>query len=69
MWFVQTLDDAGAPSVGSAFVVFADDQQSFLLTSYTTVASSTTKPAPTITLRKGDETLTATLKSRAETGN
>ena len=35
VWFVSTLDQAGAPSVGSAFVVFSDDQTSFLLTSYT----------------------------------
>ena len=61
VWFVQTLDEAGAPSVGSAFVVFADNEQSFLLTSYTTVRAATAKPAPDITLRKGDEELQATL--------
>jgi S1-C subfamily serine protease len=63
VYFVQTLDDSGAPSVGSAFVVFSDAQQSFLLTSYTSVRAATTKPAPAITLRKGDESLTATLTS------
>ena len=59
VWFVQTLDEAGAPSVGSAFVVFSDDEQSFLLTSYTTVRAATAKPAPDITLRKGEEELQA----------
>lgn len=63
VWFVQTLDESGAPSVGSAFVAFSDNQQSFLITSYTTVRASTAKPAPKITLRKGDETLEATLTS------
>jgi S1-C subfamily serine protease len=52
VYFVSTLDQAGAPSVGSAFVVFADAQQSFLLTSYSTVQAATVQPAPTITLRK-----------------
>jgi S1-C subfamily serine protease len=61
VWFVQTLDENGAPSVGSAFVVFADDQQSFLLTSYTTIRAATVQPAPGITLVKGDERLDATL--------
>ena len=63
VYFVQTLDDSGAPAVGSAFVVFSDAQQSFLITSYTSVRAATTKPAPAITLRKGDDTLTATLTS------
>lgn len=63
VWFVQTLDETGAPSVGSAFVVFSDTEQSFLLTSYATVAAATVKPAPAITVRKGEESLTATLAS------
>jgi hypothetical protein len=52
VWFVQTLDENGAPSVGSAFVVFADDQKSFLITSYTTIRAATVQPAPGITLVK-----------------
>jgi S1-C subfamily serine protease len=63
VWFVQTLDEAGQPSVGSAFVVFADNQQSFLVTSYTTVRAATTKPVPDITLRKGDDSMKGTLTS------
>ena len=61
VWFVQTLDENGAPSVGSAFVVFADDQQSFLLTSYTTIRAATVQPAPTVTLVKGDDRVDATV--------
>ena len=61
VWFVQTLDENGAPSVGSAFVVFADDQQSFLLTSYATIRAATVQPAPGITVVKGDDRLDATL--------
>src|SRR3546814_2118487 len=34
VWFVSTLDEAGQPSVGSAFVVFSDTEQSFLLASF-----------------------------------
>ena len=63
VWFVQTLDEAGQPSVGSAFVVFADDEQSFLLTSYTTIRAATANPGPDITVRKGDEQLGASLTS------
>jgi len=61
VWFVVTRDEAGQPSVGSSFVVFADAQQSFLLTSYNTVRANTREPAPGITLRKGGEELSATL--------
>ena len=63
VWFVSTLDEAGQPSVGSAFVVFSDSSQSFLLTSYATVHAATQKPAPKITMRKGDEQRAAQLTS------
>lgn len=63
VWFVSTLDEAGQPSVGSAFVVFADSDQSFMLASFHTVRAGTQQPAPKITLRKGDEELTAQLTS------
>lgn len=63
VYFVTTLDDAGAPSVGSAFVAFSDSEQSFLLTSFRTVSASATAPAPEITLVKGEERLTARLVS------
>jgi S1-C subfamily serine protease len=62
VWFVSTLDQAGAPSVGSAFVVFSDNRTSFLLTSYTTVQAATQQPAPPITLHKqGEDDLQATV--------
>jgi S1-C subfamily serine protease len=62
VWFVSTLDQAGAPSVGSAFVVFSDNQTSFLLTSYTTIQAATQQPGPAVTLRKqGEQDLTATV--------
>lgn len=61
VWFVVTRDEAGQPSVGSAFVVFADGEQSFLLTSYNAVRANTQEPAPGITIRKGGEELPVTL--------
>ena len=61
VWFVATLADDGSPSVGSAFVVFADADTSFLLTSFTTVRASTKKPGPGIELRKGNDRLPADL--------
>jgi S1-C subfamily serine protease len=61
VWFVSTLDDAGGPAVGSAFVVFADSESSFLLTSFTTIRAATVQPAPAVEVVKGDERLEATL--------
>ena len=61
VWFVATLGEDGAPAVGSAFVVFADAERSFLLTSYTTVKAATRRPGPQIELRKGEDRLQADL--------
>lgn len=61
VWFVSTLDEAGQPSVGSAFVVASDGGQSLLLTSYNTVRAATRSPAPGIIVRKGDDQLRVTL--------
>ena len=55
VWFVETLDENGAASVGSAFVAASDDAQSLLVTSFAVVAAGTTEPAPAITVRSGDE--------------
>ena len=66
VWFVQTLDEAGQPSVGSAFVVASDDGQSLLLTSYATVRAATRSPGPAINVRKGDEQVKATLQTWQE---
>lgn len=61
VWFVATQAEDGSPSAGSAFVVFADGDTSFLLTSFQTVRAATRRPAPAIEIRKGDEKLTADL--------
>lgn len=61
VYFVSTVDQAGGPSVGSAFVVFADSQQSFLLTSLTTIRAATQEPGPAVLLRKqGEDDIEAT---------
>jgi S1-C subfamily serine protease len=61
VWFVSTRDEAGQPSVGSAFVVFSDAEQSFLLASFNTVRANAQEPTPGITVRKGDEEIGASL--------
>jgi S1-C subfamily serine protease len=61
VYFVSTVDQAGAPSVGTAFVAFSDGQQSFLITSFTTIRAATVTPGPEIVLRKqGQDDMTAT---------
>ena len=61
VWLVESLDDVGAPSVGSAFVVFSDGEGSYLLTDLAVVRASTVEPGPGITLRKGDDVIDAEL--------
>jgi S1-C subfamily serine protease len=61
VFFVETRDDVGGPSVGSAFVVFADGDQSFLLTSFEVVRAATAEPGPGIVVRKGDDQVDAEL--------
>ena len=61
VWFVRTLDEAGQPSVGSAFVVASDEDQSFLLASYATVRAATRRPGPQVVVRKGDTEVKADL--------
>ena len=63
VFFVSTLDEAGQPSVGSAFVLFSDSERSFLLTSFTTVRAATASPGPGIEVRQGDSTLAVDLNS------
>src|SRR5437763_4378872 len=55
LWFVHTLDEAGQPSVGSAFVVASDSNQTLLLTSFTTVRAATHQPGPQVFARHGDD--------------
>lgn len=66
VWFVSTLDEAGGPSVGSAFVVASDGDQTLLLTSYTTVRAATKQPGPPVEVRKGDQRVRATLHTWQE---
>src|SRR5256885_9402954 len=54
MFFVHTLDEAGQPSVGSAFAVASDANQTFLVTSYNTVRAATKKPGPDLFVRQGN---------------
>ncbi|HWH34931.1 MAG TPA: serine protease [Acidimicrobiales bacterium] len=65
-FFVSTLDEAGAPSVGTGFVVFSDAEQSFLLTSFATVRAATRSPGPEVRARQGTEELVADLVSWEE---
>jgi len=53
MFFIHTLDEAGQPSVGSAFVVASDADQSLLLASYTTIRAATHNPRPDVFARQG----------------
>lgn len=61
IYFVSTLDEAGQPSVGSAFVVASDNDQTLMLTSFNTVRAATRSPGPPVNVRKGDQQLKATL--------
>lgn len=54
MFFVSTLDQAGQPSVGSAFAIASDSSQTLLVTSYTTIEAATVKPGPAVMLRQGN---------------
>lgn len=57
MFFVSTLDESGQASVGSAFAVASDSNQTLLLTSYTTIRAATRQPGPPggIRIRHGDQ--------------
>jgi S1-C subfamily serine protease len=55
IYFVHTLDESGQPSVGSAFVVAADGQQTLLLTSFNTVRAATKQPGPDVFVKHGTE--------------
>ena len=55
VWFVHTLDESGQPSVGSAFVVASDSNQTLLLTSFTTVRAATHQPGPQVFVSRAGE--------------
>lgn len=66
IWSVQTQDENGAPSVGSAFVVQSDDRQSVLVGSYTSVKAATRAPGPQVFLVKGNDRVQANLVNWVE---
>lgn len=57
VWFIQTLDENGAPSVGSAFVVESHGNESLLVGSYSTIRAATHSPAPKVYAVKGNDKL------------
>ena len=61
VYLVQTQDEFGRPTAGSAFVVTSDAEKSYLVTSLSVVKAATRKPGPGITVRKGDDRIDATL--------
>lgn len=66
VWFVRTLDEAGQPSVGSAFAVASDSDETLFLTSYAVIRAATRAPGPTVFVRKGEEELRATVHTWQE---
>ncbi|MDQ3679369.1 MAG: trypsin-like peptidase domain-containing protein [Actinomycetota bacterium] len=60
-FFVTSVDEAGQPSVGSAFAVASDDKQTLLVTSYTTVKAATRQPGPPVRVRQGGAEIKSTL--------
>lgn len=66
VWFVQTLDESGAPSVGSAFVVESNSNQSVLVTSYNTVKAATRSPGPEVYISDGDDKVKAKVENWVE---
>lgn len=61
LFFVRSLDEQGAASVGTGFAVASDDDQTFVLTSYTTIRAATVRPAPAIEVRQRDDVVKASL--------
>ncbi|MEX2660131.1 MAG: S1C family serine protease [Acidimicrobiales bacterium] len=61
VFFVSTRGVDGTPSAGTAFVVFSDADETFLLTSFNTVRAATASPGPPITLVKGTDEFPARL--------
>lgn len=63
VFFVSTLAEDGSPSVGTAFAVFSDAEQSFLMTSYATIRAATQTPGPPIRVRQNGEEIDARIQS------
>ena len=56
LFFVRSLDESGAPTVGTGFAVASDNDQTFVLTSFTTIRAATVRPGPAIEVRQRDQT-------------
>jgi len=52
VWFVSTYDDAGLPSVGSAFALVSDDNEALMVTSFGVIRAATLNPGPEIKVSK-----------------
>jgi S1-C subfamily serine protease len=61
VWFVHTTDENGQPSVGTAFVVASDGNQTFLVTSLAPVRAATRQPGPVVMVRNGQDDMKAQL--------
>lgn len=61
LFFIRSLDESGAPSVGTGFAVASDDSQTLVLASYATVRAATKQPGPNIEVRYKDAVVKATL--------
>ena len=55
VYTVETLDEEGAASPGTAFAVASTDSETIMLTSYDVVKAATVQPGPGIELVKGGE--------------
>jgi S1-C subfamily serine protease len=63
VWLVDTLAVDGRVSVGTAFVVSSNDEESLLLTSYDVVAAASVAPGPEVSIVKGEQRMPAELFS------
>ncbi|MDQ6784057.1 MAG: serine protease [Actinomycetota bacterium] len=63
LFFVHTQDANGQPSVGTAFVISSNTDQSLLLTSATTVSASQQNPGPPVFVRQGGTDTKVTVRT------
>lgn len=63
VWFVSTLDEDGQPTVGSAFPVATDAEETLFVTSHATVEAAATEPGPEIEIRNLEDEVEANLVS------
>lgn len=61
VWTVTTKDGAGQPTLGTAFAVISNDDETVMLTSYSLVQAAAVSPGPGISIRKQSEEVVAEL--------